>query len=60
MKTIEELRKEFEETKTFKLCYSWMIDFDEVANTYYAMSMHLHSDVTSLNSAWMMFQELNK
>lgn len=32
-KTIEELRSKFEETETFKLYYSWQMDFDDVVKT---------------------------
>lgn len=60
MKTIEEMRKEFEETETFKLCNSWQIDFDDVANTYHSINPVFVSDCIAINSAWMMFQELNK
>ena len=59
MKTIEELRAEFEETEVFNLFYSWHFDFDISNNFYYTYSDY-KSDVDSLNSAWMMFQELNK
>lgn len=60
MKTIEELRREFEETEMFKLYYSWQMDFDDVANTYYTENLHLKDYAECLNSAWMMFQELKK
>lgn len=59
MKTIEELRSEFEKTEVFSLFYSWHFDFD-VANNFYYNYSGRGSDVDNLNSAWMMFQELKK
>lgn len=59
MKTIEELRKEFEKTNTFKLCTSWQIDFDDVSETYHSINPVFMSDCIAINSAWMIFQELN-
>lgn len=54
------LREEFEKTETFKLCNSWQIDFDDIANTYYSINPVFISDCIAINSAWMMFQELKK
>lgn len=60
MKTIDELRKGFEDTEAFKLYYSWQINFDEIANTYYSENSHLHDDSVALNAAWFMYKELSK
>lgn len=54
------LIEKFEETKTYQLCKSWMIDFDEEKQVYYSIDPIFMSSVTAINAAWMMFQELNK
>lgn len=51
------LLEQFEKTKTYDLCKSWQIDFDEKAEIYYSINPSYHSDVVALNAAWSMFQE---
>lgn len=50
-------RSEFEKTKTYDLCKSWQVDFDEECQYYYSINPVFHADVTAINSAWRMFQE---
>lgn len=59
MKSIEEMRKEFEETETFDgLNVDGYIFFDLM---FYTSNLEdLHSNVVALNGAFAMFQELNK
>lgn len=54
------LREAFEKTETYKLCYSWQMDFDEEKQTWYSINPILISDCIAINAAWMMFQELKK
>lgn len=51
------LQEQFEQTKTYELCKSWQIDFDEKAEIYYSINPAYHNDVIALNAAWSMFQE---
>lgn len=51
------LLEQFEQTKTYDLCKSWQIDFDEKAEIYYSINPAYHNDVVALNAAWSMFQE---
>ncbi len=51
------LLEQFEQTKTYDLCKSWQIDFDEKAEIYYSINPAYHNDVIALNAAWSMFQE---
>jgi len=51
------LQEQFEQTKTYDLCKSWQIDFDEKAEIYYSINPAYHNDVIALNAAWSMFQE---
>ncbi|WP_293735012.1 hypothetical protein [uncultured Acinetobacter sp.] len=51
------MRSEFEKTKTYGLCKSLQIDFDEDRKRYYSINPDLHVDVMSINSALCMFQE---
>lgn len=51
------LLEQFEQTKTYDLCKSWQIDFDENAEIYYSINPSYHKDVIALNAAWSMFQE---
>lgn len=57
---MKKLVDRFEETNTYKLCKSWQIDFDEEKQVYYSINPMFYSDCIAINSAWMMFQELNK
>lgn len=57
---MSDLIDKFEQTETYKLCKSWMIDFDEKEQTYHSIDPRYMSDVSAINAAWMMFQELNK
>lgn len=60
MKTIDELRKGFEETKTWVKCKSLGIAFDEKNKVYYSLNPIYISDSIATNAAWFMYQELNK
>ncbi|MDC4941632.1 hypothetical protein OHW01_00070 [Acinetobacter baumannii] len=51
------LQEQFEQTKTYELCKSWQIDFDEKAEIYYSINPAYHNDVIAINAAWSMFQE---
>lgn len=59
MKTIGDLRKEFEEIEKFKeymkICY-----FDENLNIYKPYNLFQHGCASYLNGGWFMFQEFNK
>ena len=59
MKTIEELRKEFElilgDDSYLKICF-----FSEKDNMYKSKTLFGHGCASYLNGAWYMFQELNK
>lgn len=57
---MSDLIDKFEQTETYKLCKSWMIDFDEEEQTYHSIDPRYMSDVIAINAAWLMFQELNK
>ena len=54
----EELRREFEKTDTFKKCNHWALKFNKEKQTYFSEHMTHISDAIALNSAWLMFQEL--
>ncbi|RKQ59876.1 hypothetical protein [Acinetobacter phage vB_ApiM_IME-Ap7] len=51
------LLEQFEQTKTYDLCKSWKIEFDEKTEIYYSINPAYHNDVVALNAAWSMFQE---
>ncbi|MDH0562187.1 hypothetical protein [Acinetobacter courvalinii] len=53
----DQIRSEFEKTKTYELCKSWQIDFDEKSQSYYSLNPTFQNDVTAINSAWLMYQE---
>lgn len=57
---IEELRSEFEKTKTFKKTHYWALDFDEIKQVYYSIHYSHIAGAVAVNAAWMMFQELKK
>lgn len=57
---MSDLRSRFEETKTFKQCWTWTLDFDETSQRYFSLHSTYMSDAIAINAAWVMFQELNK
>lgn len=61
MKTIDELRKGFEETKTFEdMNVRDFIVYDDEYNNYISNLEDLYIQVVAINGAWEMYQELNK
>lgn len=57
---MSDLRERFEKTETFKKTHYWAIEFDEVKQIYFSLHITHVSGAIAINSAWMMFQELNK
>jgi len=59
MKTIDELRKGFEEIDEFKeymkICY-----FDETLSIYKSYNLFQHGCASYLNGAWFIYQDLKK
>lgn len=61
MKTIDELRKEFEETEFFKRnALAYAKPYLTFSDNEYKAPLELFSIVIRINSAWFMFQELKK
>lgn len=60
MKTIDELRKGFEETKTFKKCSHWSLGFSNITKMYVSEPIAYISHAIVMNAAWEMYKELNK
>lgn len=63
MKTLDELRKEFERTGVYTFLHDWRFDFDDEQNKYVVkspMGQFNCNDLCMLNGAWAMFKELNK
>lgn len=60
MKTIEELRKEFEETETAKFWMHRSVKFDNCFFKYYTSENEYSHYGQIMNAAFMMYQELNK
>ena len=59
MKTIEELRKEFEETEFFKrTALNYTKPYLRFSDNEYKSPPELFLIVIRINSAWFMFQEL--
>ena len=60
MKTIEELRAEFEETETARFWMHRTVRFDNCFKKYYTADIEYSHYAQVMNSAFMMFQELKK
>lgn len=57
---MSELREKFEETKTYQLYKNWVFDFDDEGQNYYCIDHSYAQEISAINGAFTMFQELNK
>lgn len=57
---MSDLRSRFEETKTYQLYKNWMFDFDEERQYYYCIDKRYSNEISAINGAFTMYQELNK
>ena len=60
MKTVEELRAEFEKTETARFWMHKNVRFDNFFKKYYTSDIEYSRYAQIMNSAFMMFQELSK
>lgn len=57
---MSDLKDKFEETKTYQYLKNWIFDFDEERQYYYCLDNRYSHEISAINGAWSMFQELNK